>query len=217
MRKFIYTPPPGLPPLIFENAHYLAINKPSGLLSNPGIDPQTHDCALTRLQNVFGEVHLVHRLDCDTSGVLVFAKTKKAESALKKQLQERQVKKTYEALVWGTPKATSGVIAAPIAANPCDIPFQHIDPQGKEAITYYQVMASTRASESRLMLNPQTGRTHQLRVHLNHIGHPILGDAFYGHAQAQAAQPRLCLHALRVVFKDVDLCSEITLEVPADF
>ena len=217
MRKFIYTPPIRLPTLIFENARYLAINKPSGLLSNPGIDPKTHDCALSRLQSAFGEVYLVHRLDCDTSGVLVFAKTKKAEGALKKQLQERQVKKTYEALVWGIPQPASGVIAIPIAANPQDIPLQHVSTKGKEAITHYQTLPTHSNTYSRVILNPQTGRTHQLRVHLNHIGHPILGDTFYGHAQAQAAQPRLCLHATKMVFNDVDLRSEITLEIPADF
>ena len=93
MRIFSYAPPAGLPEIIWQDEYYLAINKPSGLLSNPGRAAVTHDCALSRLQQACGEIHLVHRLDCDTSGVLIFAKTKKAEGALKKSFQEREVKK----------------------------------------------------------------------------------------------------------------------------
>ncbi|HEY7774229.1 MAG TPA: RluA family pseudouridine synthase [Marinagarivorans sp.] len=201
MRIFTYTPPAGLPPVIYQDDDYLAINKPSGLLSNPGRAENTYDCALTRLQTAFGEIHLVHRLDCDTSGVMVFAKHKKAEGALKKQLQEREIEKTYHALVWGVPKLAKGVIQFPLGPNPDDRPLQKIEPKGKAATTRYHLLEANTDSDTALLeLKPETGRTHQLRVHLEGIGHPILGDTFYGHAQAQAMQSRLCLHAKTLQF-----------------
>ena len=217
-RIFTYRPPAAALEIIFQDDAYLAINKPSGLLSNPGRDPVTHDCALTRLQARFGEIHLVHRLDCDTSGVLVFAKTKAAESALKKQLQYRQVAKTYEALVWGLLAQPEGRIELPIGPNPDDRPLQQIDQNGKAAVTDYRLLQADGAAHwSRLSLAPQTGRTHQLRVHLNALGHPILGDTFYAHPEALAMHSRLCLHALTFSFEHFATGQSLTLSARNDF
>lgn len=218
MRIFTYVPPAGLPSVVYEDAHYLVINKPSGLLSNPGRDALTHDCAITRMQREYGELYLVHRLDCDTSGLLVMAKTKAAESAFKKDLEKRRIDKTYVALVWGIMAEPCGVINARIGPNPDDRPLQRVAVDGKEAITEYRVLEFSKvANTTRVELVPQTGRTHQLRVHLNHLCHPILGDSFYAHGQALAAKPRLCLHAQSLQFEHFAQAKHITLQVPADF
>ena len=218
MRIFSYQPPAGLPPVIYQDDYYIAINKPSGLLSNPGRAPHTHDCALTRLQAAFKEIYLIHRLDCDTSGVLIFAKQKKAEGALKKQLQERKVQKTYNALVWGVPKNKNGTVDLALAANPDDIPLQKACTQGKEAITHYTVLESnTEQNIALLELRPLTGRTHQLRVHLDAIDHPILGDPFYGHNAAKSQKDRLCLHATTLCFNHPFTQKKITIETPTSF
>lgn len=218
MRIFTYAPPAGIPPVIYEDEDYLAINKPSGLLSNPGIAAHTYDCALTRLQQANDHVFLVHRLDCDTSGIMFFAKHKKAEGALKKMLQYREVQKTYMALAWGVPEAKRGIIDQPLAANPDDRPLQQVSAAGKEAITAYTVLESNPDQNcSLLRLEPKTGRTHQLRVHMQHLGHPILGDTFYGHEQCQTAKPRLCLHAEKIEFVQPISKKAVSVFVAANF
>lgn len=200
MIRFHYQPPEGLPAVCYEDEHLIVVNKPSGLLSNPGIAPETHDCALTRLQANLGELFLIHRLDCDTSGLLVLAKTKAAERCLKIQWQERQVRKRYQALVRGLPHPPEGHIHTPLAPDKTRIPLWRPDPAGKPAHTQYQLLESL-GINARLLLYPTTGRTHQLRVHLLSIGHPILGDAFYGDDKVKAAAPRLCLHADQLEFR----------------
>lgn len=206
MRIFIYQPPEGVPDIIYEDDDYLAINKPSGLLSNPGRAEATHDCALTRLQTIYPNLILVHRLDCDTSGVLVFAKNKPAESALKKQLQLREVKKEYRAWVHGHIVKAEGIINLPLAPNEDDRPLQKIDKNGKPAITRYQVIKRTTLNNepiTEVALFPETGRTHQLRVHLLSIGHPILGDDFYAPEEVKQIHRRLCLHAKEMQFESL--------------
>ena len=146
---------------------------------------------------------LVHRLDCDTSGVLVFAKNKPAESALKKQLQLREVKKEYRAWVHGHILQDEGIIDSPLAPNEDDRPLQKVDQNGKPAITRYQVIKRTTLNNepiTEVALFPETGRTHQLRVHLLTIGHPILGDDFYAPEAVKQMHRRLCLHARQMQF-----------------
>jgi tRNA pseudouridine32 synthase / 23S rRNA pseudouridine746 synthase len=210
VERFIYRPPAGLPPLLFEDECYLAVNKPSGLLSNPGLHADTADCALSRLQDAYGAaigvgaLQLVHRLDCDTSGILVLAKTKAAESHLKKQLQARQVSKRYCARVAGLMAEDTGLIDAALAPDPDRRPLQRLDPLGKMALTYFRVLArfgDAQGGQSTVALEPETGRTHQLRLHLASLGHPILGDTFYGDAAVVAASPRLCLHSWHFSFQ----------------
>lgn len=217
MQVFIYQPPtlPWLD-IRYVDEHIVIINKPSGLLSNPGIAAHTHDCALTRLQQLYAEVHLVHRLDCDTSGIMVFARSKAAERHLKKQFEGRDTEKTYVALVQGDVQSPTGTIDAPLMADKQNPPLQKTDPAGKPACTHFAVLEHS-SERSRLLLKPVTGRTHQLRVHLQHIGHTILGDSFYGDDACQAAATRLCLHAQSLSFCHPHTAKKITFSSYADF
>lgn len=201
MHVFKYHPPtlPWLD-IRYKDLDIIAISKPSGLLSNPGIASITHDCALTRIQRLYPEAILVHRLDCATSGILIFARNKKAESHLKTQFQNRECKKTYIAEVSGLVVKDQGQINLALSPNPNKRPLQQVDPNGKSAITDYRVL-ERRKSSSLLELKPHTGRTHQLRVHMLALGHPILGDDFYGTRETIQARARLCLHAHLLSFK----------------
>ncbi|WP_394129810.1 RluA family pseudouridine synthase [Shewanella maritima] len=195
MQVFQYNPPsiPWLD-IRYIDRDIIVINKPSGLLSNPGIAEVTHDCALTRLQALYPEVILVHRLDCDTSGVMVFARTKQAESHIKTQFQNRTTTKVYIAEVEGKLEQQHGQIALAIAPNKDKRPLQMINPDGKTAVTDFELI-DHRVQSTLVKLTPQTGRTHQLRVHMLALGHCILGDQFYGDSQCVAASSRLRLHA----------------------
>lgn len=198
MQIFTYQPPklPWLD-LRYIDDDIIVINKPSGLLSNPGIASYTHDCALTRLQRLYPNTILVHRLDCDTSGIMVFARHKQAESYLKTQFQNRINEKVYIAQVMGKFSSTQGQINLAIAADNNNRPLQRISAEGKEAITDYNVLEyrENEYTTTLLKLMPHTGRTHQLRVHMQAMGHTILGDHFYGDQFIKRASPRLCLHA----------------------
>ncbi|MGL5360067.1 MAG: RluA family pseudouridine synthase [Shewanella sp.] len=204
MQIFDYQPPsvPWLD-LRYQDRDVIIINKPSGLLSNPGRAAHTFDCALTRLQSLYPETILVHRLDCATSGIMVFARNKKAESHLKTQFQDRQNEKVYIAEVMGLVEQDAGIIDLAIAPDPAHPPYQKTQPLGtvgaKSALTHYRVLAR-RANSTLVELTPETGRTHQLRVHMLALGHPILGDEFYGDAEVIKARARLCLHAQSLRF-----------------
>ncbi|WP_299497247.1 RluA family pseudouridine synthase [uncultured Shewanella sp.] len=202
MQIFNYRPPsiPWLD-LRYVDRDIIVINKPSGLLSNPGIASYTHDCALTRLQTLFNDTILVHRLDCATSGIMVFARNKKAESHLKTQFQNRQTEKTYIAVIHGILEQQTGEINQAITPDRDTPPKQKIAIQGegKSATTFYRTLA--RGHNATLVeLTPITGRTHQLRVHMLAIGHPILGDDFYGNENIENAASRLQLHAQSLTF-----------------
>jgi len=200
MQIFTYQPPsiPWLD-IRYVDRDIIIINKPSGLLSNPGIAAHTHDCALSRIQQRYPNSILVHRLDCATSGIMVFARTKKAESDLKTQFQNRQTQKVYLAEVDGHLKLDSGTIEEPLAADKTQPPKQRVSSAGKVAITHYQTL-ERRTHSSLVKLTPVTGRTHQLRVHMLAIGHPILGDDFYAAQHIIDAAPRLKLHAQSLRF-----------------
>lgn len=201
LAEFAYHPPmiPWLD-IRYQDKDVIIINKPSGLLSNPGRAAHTHDCALTRLQKHFGQVYLVHRLDCATSGVMVFAKRRQGESHLKTQFQDRKTQKVYVAEVAGLLTKSFGTIDLPLAANKQRVPTQMVcHATGKAAHTYYEVL-ERREQTTLVMLKPTTGRTHQLRVHMAELGHPICGDDFYGDAEVIAMRPRLCLHAQSLSF-----------------
>ncbi|MGI2180763.1 RluA family pseudouridine synthase [Shewanella oncorhynchi] len=199
MQIFDYQPPavPWLD-IRYKDRDLIIINKPSGLLSNPGRAAHTFDCALTRLQALYPETILVHRLDCATSGIMVFARNKKAESHLKTQFQDRQSKKVYIAEVMGHVQQEQGIIDLAIAPDTEHPPYQKTlqagETGGKSALTYYRVL-ERRGNSTLVELSPETGRTHQLRVHMLALGHAILGDEFYGDAEVIKAAPRLCLHA----------------------
>ena len=193
---FVYQPPtePWLD-ILYQDKDLIVLNKPSGLLTNPGRGAHLNDCLLTRVQQQYPQALLVHRLDMATSGLVVMALRRKAEAALKQQFAKRSVKKRYLALVWGQLKQPQGSIDLPLLADPANPPKQKICfKHGKAAVTHYRLLQQL-PEHALVELTPITGRSHQLRMHMLHLGHPILGDAFYAHTQALAAAPRLMLHA----------------------
>ena len=199
IRQDAYAPPPdtGLV-LIYQDEHLLVIDKPAGLLSVPGRGQELADCALHRVQARLPSALLVHRLDEATSGLLLFALHPAAQKAASWAFELRQVKKTYTARVHGLMQANEGVIDAPIAKDWPRRPLHIVDVEkGKNAITRWQLLSKDEHSaQSLCRLEPETGRTHQLRVHMQHIGHPIVGDQLYGVQQDTTS--RLMLHASRI-------------------
>lgn len=194
MTDFVYDPPDSPLAIIHEDADLILVNKPPGLLTVPGRGEHLSDCLITRLQAAFPEALLVHRLDMDTSGVIVFARTPSAQRHLGLQFERRHVKKTYHALVWGHVTEKTGHIDLPLIVDWPNRPKQHVDIEnGKPAQTDWRVVRHE-GETTRLRLYPLTGRSHQLRVHMKEIGHPILGDPFYAEGPARGF-PRLMLHA----------------------
>lgn len=189
-------PPPDQLKLIHETDGFVVIDKPSGLLSVPGRGPEKAVCAQSITADLYHADLIVHRLDMDTSGLMLIAKTKPAQRALSILFQKREVQKTYQALVQGLVEQDEGLIELPIASYSLQRPLRHIDPDGQPSRTRWQVLTREK-NTTRLALTPETGRSHQLRLHLSAIGHPILGDAFYGDEQSA---PRLCLHASELGF-----------------
>lgn len=184
-------PPPEALKTIFEDEAIIVADKPSGLLSVPGIGPEKAVCANSILSERHGPVLTVHRLDMDTSGLIIFARNKAAQRALSRGFERRQVDKTYQALVEGCVEGESGIIDKAIAKFSHQRPLRHLDPEGQTAITHWTVLDRTNDA-TRMSLQPQTGRSHQLRLHMMSLGHPILGDVFYGDPNTHE---RLCLHA----------------------
>lgn len=194
---FHYAPPrqPWLT-VLYEDAQIMVVNKPSGLLSVPGKDPAHRDSIMARIQQRHPQAESVHRLDMATSGVMVVALTKQAERELKRQFREREPQKRYVARVMGHPAADKGTIDLPLICDWPNRPRQKVCfDSGKAAQTHYTVLARDADGTARVQLTPVTGRSHQLRVHLLAIGHPILGDRLYGDDAVIAAAPRLQLHA----------------------
>lgn len=194
MTEFVYNPPNTPLELIHEDHELLVVNKPAGLLSVPGKGDHLKDCLITRLQAAFPEALLVHRLDMDTSGVIVFARTPAAQRHLGLQFEKRMMKKSYLALVWGQVDGKEGVIDLPLIVDWPNRPLQKVCHEtGRAAVTEWKVLRHDETS-TRMRLFPQTGRSHQLRVHMRELGHPILGDPFYATGPARDF-PRLMLHA----------------------
>jgi len=170
------------------------VDKPAGLLSVPGRGEHLADCLLTRVQVAFPTALLVHRLDRDTSGVMVFALTPHAQRHLSKQFEERKTKKTYVARVWGQVAEKTGTVDLPLIVDWPNRPLQMVDHEnGKPAHTDWRVL-KVKDSETRVRLTPKTGRSHQLRVHMLALGHVILGDPLYAKGDARAFD-RLMLHS----------------------
>ncbi|MFB9887094.1 bifunctional tRNA pseudouridine(32) synthase/23S rRNA pseudouridine(746) synthase RluA [Balneatrix alpica] len=203
--------------ILFADEHLVIVNKPSGLLSVPGRGPERHDSVLSRIRQLHPQAEAVHRLDMSTSGIMLLALTKSAERHLKRQFELRQPSKAYIADVWGNMNAEQGLVDLPLR---CDWPnrprqmvcFEH----GKNAQTRYQVLAQHTCGQ-RLLLRPITGRSHQLRVHMQALGHPILGDEFYAHDQALAAAPRLHLHAWQLSVRHPEHDMQLRIEAPIPF
>lgn len=184
--------------LVFQDGSLLVAVKPAGLLAVPGRGEEKQDCLSTRLQKMFADALVVHRLDMATSGLMVFARGAEMQRRLSRLFHDRKVEKRYVAAVKGELAPALGEIALPLASDWPNRPKQKVDHQiGKRSLTRYQVLTYNAESDaSRVELEPVTGRTHQLRVHLAEVGHPIVGDALYGGAES----PRLLLHAGLLAF-----------------
>ncbi|WP_230621866.1 bifunctional tRNA pseudouridine(32) synthase/23S rRNA pseudouridine(746) synthase RluA [Aggregatibacter sp. Marseille-P9115] len=182
--------------LVYRDDYIAVVNKPSGLLSVPGNQLQYYDSAMSRVKERYGFCEPAHRLDMATSGILLFALSKAADRELKRQFREREPKKYYQALVWGHVEQDHGVVELPLICDWENRPRQKICfERGKRAVTFYDVLQRYPNNTTRVKLTPITGRSHQLRLHMLALGHPILGDKFYAHPQAKELSPRLCLHA----------------------
>ena len=189
--------PKGPLDLLFVDDTLAVVVKPAGLLSVPGRGEHAQDCMARRMLAEVPDALVVHRLDMATSGLMVFARGKAAQRRLSAAFAEREVDKSYVAVVHGRPAAVAGEIDLPLLTDWPRRPRQKVDHQlGKSALTRYQVLHHDRATgTSRLALEPVTGRTHQLRVHLAAIGHALLGDALYAPEPVRAMSDRLLLHA----------------------
>jgi len=195
-----YSPPQDPLAVLHEDAEVLLVDKPSGLLSVPGKGPELADCLLTRVQAAFPDALLVHRLDRDTSGVMIFALTPHAQRHLGLQFEKRMTRKTYVARIWGVPSEKEGTVDLPLIVDWPNRPRQMVcHATGKPAQTDWKVIRDD-GDTARMRLMPRTGRSHQLRVHMLALGHPILGDPFYAEGPARDF-PRLMLHSEELRFK----------------
>lgn len=191
-----YRPPhPPYLSVVQMDEEVIVIDKPSGLLAVPGKEAGLADCVEARAAAAFPVALVVHRLDMDTSGLMLLARSKRAQRILNGQFAKRIIEKTYMAEVWGAPPEESGVISLPLTADWPNRPRQMVDREtGKPAVTHWEV-AERRGETTLMRLFPETGRSHQLRVHMAAIGHPIIGDPFYAAGAARAASRRLALYA----------------------
>jgi tRNA pseudouridine32 synthase/23S rRNA pseudouridine746 synthase len=195
-----YSPPMDPLVVLHEDAEVLLVDKPAGLLSVPGKGPHLADCLMARIKDVFPDALLVHRLDRDTSGVMIFALTPYAQRHLGLQFEKRMTQKTYVARVWGVPTEKKGTIDLPLIVDWPNRPLQMVCHEtGKSAQTDWRVIKNE-GETARVRLSPKTGRSHQLRVHMLALGHPILGDPFYATGLARD-YPRLMLHSEELRFK----------------
>ncbi|MDD3327935.1 MAG: pseudouridine synthase [Zoogloea sp.] len=192
-----YQPPPGMPAIIHLDDSLIVLDKPAGLLSVLGRGPAHADSLASRVQMEFADARIVHRLDMATSGLLIMARGLEMERRLSIAFQQRQVEKRYIAVVAGRPGPDEGEIALPLITDWPNRPRQKVDFEaGKPSLTHYTLLSHDAGRDrSRVGLRPHTGRSHQLRVHMMAIGHPILGDELYGDADSRRAAERLLLHA----------------------
>ena len=187
--------------ILYEDQDLLLVRKPDLLLSIPGRHPLNKDCLITRLQRDYPTASIVHRLDLDTSGIMIIPLNKPTHANISRQFQERKVQKSYLAVVYGLVEEDAGKVELPIRCDWDRRPLQMIDHErGKYALTHYQVLERNE-DRTRLLLKPVTGRSHQLRIHMRELGHPILGCDMYAHEAALAMAPRLLLHATAIGFE----------------
>ena len=192
-RDFVYAPPHNPLTYLYVDNDIIIVEKPSGLLSVPGkTEP---DCLEARIRKDYPESLTIHRLDMATSGVMVFARNANAQRHIGLQFEKRMTEKTYIARVWGSVEKDEGEINLPLITDWPNRPKQMVcHERGKQSLTEWKVL-EREAEATRLELYPKTGRSHQLRVHMLELGHPILGDRLYADDDAFHAAPRLQLHA----------------------
>lgn len=199
-----YNPPPdnGLT-VIYQDETLLVLDKPSGLLSVPGRGPGKQDSLLTRARRLFADAECVHRLDMETSGLMIMARGKTAQRALNRLFEQRRISKHYTAVVHGAVTPGAGEIRLPLICDWPNRPRQVVDHVlGKPSATRFRVLQHDRhRNATRVSLQPLTGRSHQLRVHMQSLGHSILGDPLYSAPGAASQAPRLMLHASAIAFR----------------
>ena len=206
--------------LIHRDDDFMVIHKPAGLLTVPGKTEDLQDCLINRLVKLEPKTLLIHRLDRDTSGILAFGLTKWGQKTISRQFQERQTDKTYQAMVAGTLEG-EGTIEVPVVYDPSRPPLHIADPaHHKPAITHWQAIEHFNIQGqpvTRVKLTPITGRSHQLRVHMQYLGHPIIGDTLYATPEQQQLSSRLCLHAERLSFYHPQTEQLVEFYCPAPF
>jgi tRNA pseudouridine32 synthase/23S rRNA pseudouridine746 synthase len=206
--------------LLYLSEQLIVVDKPSGLLSVPGREAGKEDCLSSRVQAEFPDALIVHRLDMGTSGIVVMGRGAKAQRELSILFQERRVRKRYQALVDGPWQgAASGEIDLPINVDWLNHPKQKVDhDKGRPSRTRYRLLDICAArGMSRVELEPITGRTHQLRVHMAAMGHPILGDDFYGTPASLAKAEHMMLHACQIEFADPETGAPLCIECAPPF
>lgn len=205
--------------LIHADHALLVASKPSGLLSVPGRGAEKQDCLVSRIQVDYPDALIVHRLDCDTSGLLVMARGKDMHRRLSILFQDRQVDKRYVAVVTGKLAQPSGEVSLPLLVDWPNRPLHHVDYEnGKPSLTRYRVLNYDAEKHcSRVELIPETGRTHQLRVHMQALGHPILGDSLYADPTTRALANRLLLHAEYLSFAHPESGETLRFDRPPAF
>ncbi|MDX8384107.1 MAG: pseudouridine synthase [Ghiorsea sp.] len=217
--RFQYCPPPheGLE-ILFQDEYFIACNKPSGLLAVPGRGEDRADSLSSRVQAEFSEALIVHRLDMPTSGIMLLARSKEAHRQMSMLFAERGVYKAYIAVVDGM-VSEGGEVNQPLITDWENRPKQKIDHEhGKPSTTQYHVLSHDKiAQTSRIKLEPITGRSHQLRVHMQYLGHAIVGDEFYASPAAQQKATRLLLHAEQLTFIHPITSQPTQINCPAPF
>lgn len=217
-----YDPPNDPLQILHQDNDILVLSKPSGILSVPGKAEDQRDCLEKRVQQEFPNALITHRLDLETSGVFMMALNKPAQAHINRQFQKRRTEKHYIARVWGHVEAQNGHIDLPMCNDWENRPRQMIcHENGRAAQTDWEVLERGQLpcgnNFTRMLLKPITGRTHQLRVHMEEIGHPILGEVFYAHNDAENATERLQLHAQTLAIHHPKDETRITFNDPAPF
>lgn len=224
---FIYLPPmsPYLD-IMYQDDDFIVLNKASGILSVPGRLPEHQDCLQNRVQRVLPTATIVHRLDMATSGLMIMALNKPAHVAISRQFEQRKTKKTYLARVFGLIALNEGSVDLPLICDWPNRPKQKVDHEnGKQSLTHYRVINRNQnhsdygneQTSTLVELTPVTGRSHQLRVHMLALGHPILGDRLYASKEALAMKNRLQLHALNLSFFHPSTERAMTFNAPCPF
>lgn len=217
MSDFIYAPPDEPVRVIHADHEVLLVDKPAGLLSVPGKGEDLADCMMARVLKIHPEALLVHRLDLDTSGIMVFALTRHAQRHLGQEFENRRTKKVYLARLWGHLEPRDGRVDLPLIVDWPNRPRQHVNHEtGKPSVTDWRVLRHDPDGTTRVRLMPVTGRSHQLRVHALALGHPILGDPLYADGPARDF-PRLMLHAESLRFRHPEHGKAMTFTAPCPF